>query len=69
MSVRLNHVFITADMELLDKHVDEFVSLYKKHHGVVLERSEAVKKGKELCRLVEMVDFESINENEYEKRQ
>lgn len=56
-------------MELLNHHVDEFIALYLKHYGVVLEREEAIRKGMQLIRFVEMVDFESgdVNENEYGK--
>ncbi|MDC1205480.1 hypothetical protein N8083_01375 [Candidatus Pacebacteria bacterium] len=54
-------------MELLDQHVDEFIVLYQKHYGVVLERDEAIKKGRQLIRLVELVECE-VNTNEYEGR-
>lgn len=61
-------------MQLSDHHIDEFIVLYKKHYGVVLDRALAIEKGLELCRLIKLVDFESaemnkdlktVNENEY----
>lgn len=52
-------------MQLSDELIEEFIELYKKHYGVVLDREVAVKKGVQLCRLIELVEF---NPNEYEKR-
>ena len=54
-------------MQLQDRHIDEFIALYKKHYGVVLERSVALEKGLKLCRFVELVVFEPKNVNEYGK--
>lgn len=53
------------DMQLSDRHIDEFIVLYQKHYGVVLERAEALEKGLRLCRFVELVVFEPKNGNEY----
>lgn len=52
-------------MQLSDQHIDEFIALYKKHYGVVLDRADALEKGLKLCRLVEIVSFEPKNETEY----
>lgn len=52
-------------MTLSDHHIDEFIALYQKHYGVVLERAVALEKGLQLCRFVELVVFEPKNENEY----
>ncbi len=52
-------------MTLSDQHIDEFISLYKKHYGVVLEREVAVEKGMQLCRFIEIVAFEPKDENAY----
>lgn len=54
-------------MQLADRHIDEFIALYQKHYGVVLERAVALEKGLQLCRFVELVAFEPKNENEYGK--
>ena len=43
-------------MELQDHHINKFITLYEKHYGVVLERTEALKKGLELCRFIELVE-------------
>lgn len=53
-------------MQILDQHLDEFIQLYEKHYGVVLDREEAEKKGMELCNLVRIVSFspESVSEDE-----
>ncbi len=55
-------------MELPEEHMKEFIALYKKHYGVVLSRDEAIRKGKQLMRFVEMVEFSSddVNENDYD---
>lgn len=45
-------------MTLSDQHIDEFIALYEKHYGVVLERDVAMAKGIQLCRFVEIVAFE-----------
>ena len=51
-------------MQLTDRHIDEFIALYEKHYGVVLDRLVAMDKGIQLCRFVELVC--SNNEiNEY----
>ena len=42
-------------MQLSDHHLDEFIGLYQKHYGVVLERAVALEKGLQLCRFVEIV--------------
>ncbi len=47
-----------TNMQLQDRHIDEFISLYEKHFGVVLERPIALEKGLKLCRLVELAVFE-----------
>lgn len=52
-------------MELLDHQIDEFIALYKKHHGVVLERPEALEKGIKLCRFVKLVTHKNVNEYDY----
>jgi hypothetical protein len=52
-------------MQLQDQHIDEFISMYEKHYGVVLGRAEAMDKGLKLCRLVEIVSVEPNNANEY----
>lgn len=52
-------------MKLQDRHIDEFIELYQKHYGVRLERSEALEKGLQLCRFVELVVMEPKNENDY----
>lgn len=44
-------------MRLSDPLIDEFIILYEKHHGVVLSRDDALEKGMQLCRFVELVDF------------
>jgi hypothetical protein len=52
-------------MQLQDRHIDEFITMYQKRYGVVLERAEAMEKGLKLCRLIELVSVEPSNENEY----
>jgi hypothetical protein len=52
-------------MKLSDQHINEFIALYQKHYGVVLDRAVALEKGLQLCRFVELVVFEPKNENEY----
>ncbi len=54
-------------MQLLDHHIDEFIALYKKHYGVILERAVALEKGMGLVRLIELAHRPSaqINEAEY----
>jgi hypothetical protein len=52
-------------MTLSDHHLDEFIALYQKHYGVVLERAVALEKGLQLCRLIEIVEFEPKNETVY----
>ena len=52
-------------MQLADRYIDEFIELYQKHYGVVLERAVALEKGLQLCRFVELVAFEPKNGNEY----
>lgn len=54
-------------MQLSDQHIDEFIALYEKHYGVVLERDIALEKGIKLCRFVELVEFGPKNETEYER--
>jgi hypothetical protein len=54
-------------MQLSDRHIDEFIVLYQKHYGVVLERAVALEKGLQLCRFVELVVFEPENGNEYDR--
>jgi phosphoribosyl-dephospho-CoA transferase len=49
-------------MELPAHHIDEFIALYEKHHGVVLDRQTALEKGLKLCRLVELVVFDNEDE-------
>ncbi|MFT5849313.1 MAG: hypothetical protein ACI9H6_000118 [Patiriisocius sp.] len=55
-------------MKLQDRHIDEFITLYAKHYGVVLERDTALEKGMELCRFIRIVSMsgEDKNINEYE---
>lgn len=50
-------------MQLSNELIEEFIELYKKHYGVVLDREVAIKKGIKLCNLIRLVDF---NHNEYE---
>lgn len=56
-------------MQLQDRHMDEFITMYQNRYGVVLERAEAMEKGLKLCRLIELVSVEPSNENEYEDQQ
>ncbi len=49
-------------MELPAQHLDEFIALYEKHYGVVLDRQTALEKGLKLCRLVELVVFDNEDE-------
>jgi len=42
-------------MQLKDKHVDDFISLYEKHFGMVLDRETAEGKGMELCNFIRIV--------------
>lgn len=51
-------------MKLSDQHIDEFIALYEKHYGVVLDRDVALAKGLQLCRFVELVEFEPKKEKE-----
>lgn len=51
-------------MKLADHHIDEFIVLYKKHYGVVLDRATATEKGLELCQFIKSIDFEPINQKE-----
>ena len=51
-------------MELQDCHIDEFITLYEKHYGVVLERGVALEKGLELCRLVEVASRSPDNKRD-----
>ena len=53
------------NMQLSDRHIDEFIALYQKHYGVVLERAEGLEKGLRLCLFVELVVFKPKNGNEY----
>ena len=48
-------------MKLTDQHIDEFIELYRKRYGVVLDRDVALKKGLRLCRLLEIVLLEKDN--------
>jgi hypothetical protein len=52
-------------MKLSDQLLDEFIALYEKHYGVVLERDVALAKGLQLCRFVELVAFEPKDEKRY----
>lgn len=52
-------------MKLTDQHIDEFIALYQKRYGVVLDRAVALEKGIQLCRFVELVMFDANNGNEY----
>ena len=45
-------------MQLSDQHIDEFIKLYEKHYGVVLDRAEAEEKGMELCNFIRIVSFD-----------
>jgi hypothetical protein len=56
-------------MTLSDQHLDEFIALYQKHYGVVLERNLALSKGLKLCALVRLVEKGESNENEYGKQE
>ncbi len=51
-------------MKLSDQLLDEFIALYEKHYGVVLERDVALAKGLQLCRFVELVEFEPKKKKE-----
>ncbi len=51
-------------MQLQDHHIDEFITLYAEHFGVILERPVALEKAHMLCRLVEMGNY-VVTENEY----
>ena len=64
-SERSRIAYTTASMQLQDQHIDEFISIYQKCYGVVLERAEAMDKSLKLCRLIELVSVEQDNENEY----
>jgi len=52
-------------MQLQERHIDEFISMYQKRYGVVLDRAVALEKGLQLCRFVEIVVMEKSNENVY----
>lgn len=56
-------------MQLSDQHIGEFIELYKKHYGIVLDRDSAIAKGLQLVRFVELVelDQQDVNEYDYEK--
>ncbi len=56
-------------MELQDHHIDDFIVLYKKRYGVVLEADEARIKGLKLCKLVELVTFTPKTANEYGRQE
>lgn len=56
-------------MTLSDHHLDEFIALYQKHYGVVLERNLALSKGLGLCGLVRIVEKEDSKENEYGRKE
>jgi hypothetical protein len=56
-------------MTLSDRYLDEFIALYQKHYGVVLERNLALSKGLKLCALVRVVEEIESNGNEYAKRE
>lgn len=56
-------------MTLSDHHINEFISLYEKHYGVVLERDKAIEKGMQLCRFIEIVAFEPKDTEGYGKVQ
>ena len=51
-------------MDLQDQHINGLIILYEKHYGVVLEREVAMKKGLELCRLVEVASRSPDNERD-----
>ncbi|PIY58641.1 MAG: hypothetical protein COY98_00955 [Candidatus Yonathbacteria bacterium CG_4_10_14_0_8_um_filter_43_17] len=42
-------------MQLADEHIKEFQVLYQKHFGVAISTSEALEKGIQLIRLMEIV--------------
>jgi hypothetical protein len=52
-------------MELQDHHIEDFIDLYQKRYGVVLEANEAHKKALQLCKLIELVAFTPKTANEY----
>ena len=45
-------------MQLKDQHIDEFIVLYEKHYGVVIDRDSALEKG------IYLVKFDSENAQE-----
>jgi hypothetical protein len=51
-------------MQLTDKLIADFINLYEKHFGVVLVPEEALKKGLEWCKFVELVENEPEAEHE-----
>ncbi|MDQ3089786.1 MAG: hypothetical protein M3Q24_01360 [bacterium] len=53
-------------MQLSEKQLDKFISLYQKNFGVALDRETATEKGVRLINLVSLV-YKPINENKYEK--
>lgn len=52
-------------MQMSEHHLTEFISLYEKHFGIVLDRQTALEKGLQLCRFIEIVVHESPEEVEY----
>ncbi len=56
-------------MQLPEKQIDEFIALYEKHYGVVLDRKAALEKGLKLCRFIEIVVLEPKGEKEYGRQE
>ncbi len=51
-------------MKISDKHINDFITLYEKHFGVILTPEEALKKGLEFCAFVKIVMFDGETEHE-----
>lgn len=54
-------------MHLTDKHIDEFIELYRKHYGVILDREDAEEKAVQLCRFVQLTSFRPRDEHIHSK--
>ena len=55
-------------MQLLDKHIVEFQTLYQKHFGKEISREVAYEQGAKLLRLVELI-YQPMTEVEYQQLQ
>ncbi len=48
-------------MRLEDKHIDQFIELYEKKYGVVLERAEATQMAIRFASCIRVVESNSVN--------